>query len=137
MFNLLEAALSIVPPVTVGWRRAVGRNLNDAGLWVTQYQLMGSLSGSFQPVDKAKYQALGLDMNQHYYVLYASADLTPVERGTGGDIIIHEQKAYQAEDTADWLLYNGWRGLVVVEIKGHFDMTAPGDFIIEFVESAP
>ena len=130
MFNLLNAALSIIPPVTVDWRRDAGRTQNAIGQWVTSYTLMGDITGSFQPVERSKYEALGLDMNQHYYVLYASQDLRAVERGSSGDIIIHDGKAYQAEDAADWLSYNGWRGLLVVEIQDATIMSGPDEFTI-------
>ena len=130
MFNLLNAALSIIPPVTVDWRRDAGRTQNAVGQWVTSYTKMGDIEGSFQPIERSKYEALGLDMNQHYYVLYASQDLRAVERGTSGDIIVHKGKAYQAEDPADWLSYNGWRGLLVVEIQDVDIMTGPDEFTI-------
>lgn len=116
MFNLLNAALSLIPPVTVVWRRATGRTQNALGQWVTAYDNPVDLTCSFQPIEKAKYEALGLDMNKHYYVLYGSAALVAVERGTSGDIVDYGGKRYQFEDSIDWFAYNGWKGIVCVEI---------------------
>lgn len=116
MFNLLNAALTLIPPVTVQWSRATGRTQNAIGQWVTAYAVALPLTGSFQPLEKAKYEALGLDMNKHYFVLYGSKDLTAVERGESGDIIDFDGKRYQFEDAVDWFYYNGWKGIVCVEI---------------------
>lgn len=115
--NLLGLALSIIPPVTVGWVPAVGRELNAIGQWVTTYaDDPTTLSGSFQPLEKAKYEALGLDMNKHYFVFYVSAEVKGVERDRSGDILIHNQTRYQVEDVVDWYFYDGWLGLVCVDI---------------------
>lgn len=116
MFNLLNAAHKIIPSVIVSWRRATGRTQNAIGQWITSYAAPISLKCSFQPIEKAKYEALGLDMNKHYFVLYGSNELTAVERGTGGDVIDFLGKRYQAEDAIDWYYYNGWKGIVFVEI---------------------
>ena len=59
MFNLLNAALTLIPPVTVSWRKATGRTQNALGQWVTAYANPVPLVCSFQPVEKAKYEALG------------------------------------------------------------------------------
>ena len=116
MINLLAAALTLIPPVSVQWYKATGRTRNALGNWIVTYAAPVTLRGSFQPLEKAKYEALGLDMNKHYFVLYASADLIAVERGTSGDYIVHQGTKYQFEDVADWLYYNGWRGVVCVDI---------------------
>jgi len=120
MINLLNAALTIIPPVTVLWNRATYRQLNDLGQWVTHYN--GSdiqpipIQGSFQPLEKAKYEQLGLDLNKHYFVFYSSNDLLAVERDYSGDTLIFQGRKYQMEDTTDWYFYNGWRGVTCVDI---------------------
>jgi hypothetical protein len=116
MMNLLQAALSVIPPSTVIWIRATGRTQNALGQWVTTYAAPVDLRGSFQPLEKAKYEALGLDMNKHYRVFYVSQPVAPVDRGTSGDRLIHDGRLYQVEDEADWYSYNGWLGLVCVDI---------------------
>lgn len=116
MFNLLNAALTLIPPVTVMWSKATGRTQNAMGQWITAYDAPVPLTCSFQPIEKAKYEALGLDMNKHYFVLYGSNDLTAVDRDTSGDVIDFRGKRYQSEDAIEWYYYNGWKGMVFVEI---------------------
>lgn len=116
MFNLLNAAHSLIPPVTVSWRKANGRTQNALGQWVTSYDAPVNLKCSFQPVEKAKYEALGLDMNKHYFVLYGSKELTAVERDTAGDTVDYQGRRYQFEDAVDWYAYNGWKGIVCVDV---------------------
>lgn len=116
MFNLLNAALSLIPPVTVSWRKAISRVQNAKGQWVTTYADPEDLVCSFQPIDKAKYEGMGLDLNKHYFVLYGSDDLIAVERQQSGDTVDYQGRRYQFEDVADWYAYNGWRGVVCVDI---------------------
>lgn len=116
MFNVLQAALSLIPPVTVTWSQATGRTQNAIGQWVTAYAAPVELRVSFQPIEKAKYEALGLDLNKHYFVLYGSNPITAVERDTAGDLVDYNGRRYQAEDAIDWYAYNGWRGVVFVDV---------------------
>lgn len=116
MFNLLNVALMLIPPVTVSWRKATGRVQNALGQWVTAYADPVALTCSFQPLEKAKYEVLGLDLNKHYFVLYGSKDLIAVERETSGDTVDYEGRRYQFEDAVDWFAYNGWKGIVCVDI---------------------
>ncbi|UNY40215.1 hypothetical protein KLEP174_gp12 [Pseudomonas phage vB_PcuM_ KLEP17-4] len=116
MFNLLNAALTLIPSVGVMWSRTTGRTRNAVGQWVTQYAEPVALQVSFQPLEKAKYEALGLDLNKHYWVLYGSNPITAVERDTAGDLIDYNGRRCQAEDNIDWFDYNGWKGVIFVEI---------------------
>ena len=116
MFNVLQAALSLIPPVSVAWHKTTGRTRNDIGQWVPTYASPVNLRVSFQPIEKAKYEALGLDLNKHYWVLYGSNPITAVERDTAGDLIDYNGSRYQAEDAIDWYAYNGWRGVVFVDV---------------------
>ena len=119
--NLLNVALSIIPKVKIQWAKTTGRTQNALGQWITEYAEPVALWCSFQPIEKAKYEQMGLDMNKHYFVLYGSQDLTAVERGTAGDVFIHNGLKYQAEDAVDWFSYNGWKAIVVVEIGASDD----------------
>ena len=116
MFNLLNAAMGLIPPVQLTWRKSAGRTQNALGQWVTSYATPVQIKGSFQPLEKAKYELLGLDLNKQYYTLYASEALIAVERGTSGDVIDYQGKRYQIEDAVDWADYNGWKGVLCVEI---------------------
>lgn len=116
MFNLLNAALTLIPPVSVVWHKTTGRTRNAVGQWLTEYAEPVNLRVSFQPLEKAKYEALGLDLNKHYWVLYGSNPITAVERDTAGDLIDYNGRRCQAEDNVDWFDYNGWKGVIFVEI---------------------
>ena len=113
---MLNAAMGLIPPVQLTWRKSAGRTQNALGQWVTSYAAPVQITGSFQPLEKAKYEMLGLDLNKHYYTLYSSEALIAVERGTSGDVIDYQGKRYQIEYAADWSDYNGWKGVLCVEI---------------------
>lgn len=116
MFNLLDAALTLIPGSSLQWIRETGRTTNDLGQWVTTYAQPISIDGSFQPLDQSKYEALGLDLNKHYYVLYGSHDLLAVDRDRSGGIIVHNGRRYHIDSNINWFDYNGWKAVICVDI---------------------
>lgn len=115
--NLLGLALTVIAPQGVEWHKFAARTQNDKGDWVHSYEPPVALFGSWQPLDQAKYQQLGLDLAKKYFVLYVSAAVDGVERSKGGDLLVRNGRKYQVEDAAnDWLDIDGWRGVLCIDI---------------------
>lgn len=114
--NILGMALTVIQPQTVIWLQESGRTQNAVGQWVTQYATPQAVRGSWQPVDKAKYEQLGLDMAKKYFAFFASVRMTPVERMQAGDIIEFDGSQHHIEYEADWFVQDGWRGVLCVQI---------------------
>jgi hypothetical protein len=115
--NLLGLALTVIAPQGVEWHKFASRTQNGRGDWINNYETPVALWGSWQPLDQAKYQQLGLDLAKKYFVLYVSAGVDGVERAKAGDLIIRGGRKYQVEDAAnDWLDIDGWRGVMCIDI---------------------
>lgn len=114
--NVLGMCLSLIAPQAVKWYRSIGRIQNDLGEWVASYDTPVVLRGSFQPIDKAKYEALGLDLTQHYAVFYVSKRIKQVERQSSGDLLEYCGRKYQTLDGANWMEQDGWIGIMCVDV---------------------
>ena len=117
--NLLNMALgaiaSVVPPVTVTWRKWVSSTQDRRGDWVNTYS-DSPVIGSWQPVPLNRVKELGLDMGKRYHNLYTSADIDEVNRGKGADLIVHpDGTIHEVIGDSDWYKQNGWKGLLCVE----------------------
>lgn len=114
--NLLGMAMQLITPQAVVWYAATNRTQNAVGQWVSEFAAPEVIRGSWQPVDKAKYEQLGLDLVKKYFVFYASKSITPVERITSGDQLEYDDKMHQVLDDADWFTQDGWRGVMCVQL---------------------
>lgn len=117
MFNLLAAAMTMIPPVTLQWAQVQGRTQNAMGQWVTAYKPLQTIIGSWQPVDASKYEALGLDLSKSHFTLFTQAAITQVERDRPTDQILYLGRRYNVErDMGDWLSYDGWRYVMCIDV---------------------
>lgn len=114
--NLLALAMGPIASQQLGWRAFVSRTTNAPGDVVSTFASEVQIYGSFQPVNKALYQQLGLDLAKSYWNLYTSADVHPTARDCEGDMLSYNGKTYQAESDQDWRGPDGWRKLLCVEV---------------------
>lgn len=114
--NLLALAMGPIARQTLQHRAFVSRSTNAAGDFVSVFADPVSITGSFQAIDKALYQQLGLNLSKNYSRLYTQADVRPLERDREGDVVIFAGKLWQCEDAQDWRSVDGWRRLLCVEV---------------------
>lgn len=114
--NLLNIALGAIGGEGVAWRRFESRTQNSRGQWITNYEPETSIIGSWQAVDSRRIKELELDTSKTYRNLYTSNAVDHVNRGESPDMIIANGKQYEVVGNTDWLIENGWRGLLCVEI---------------------
>lgn len=114
--NLLGMALTVIQPQTVIWLQETARTQNAIGQWVTEYATPMPVRGSWQPLDRAKYEQLGLDLAKKYFVFFASIAMTAVERMKAGDVLEFAGNHHHIEDEVDWYIQDGWRGILCIEI---------------------
>lgn len=124
-FNLLNAALRIIPKQRIIWRKFTGYAVDGQGLRINQYDAGKELFGSVQAVDRSLYDQLGLDQEKEYLTVYAPADIKGVSAQNAPDIIEFGGAAYKVVRNYPWYFYNGWAGVVVVKAdNGEF--SGPG-----------
>lgn len=114
--NLLNRALKLIAKQTVTYYKALDRELNDIGQDVTEYDDSISIVGSLQPVPRALYDQLGLDLQKSYYTFYTSNNVLDVARNISGDQFVFNNQRYQVESNNDWYAQDGWKGVLCVLI---------------------
>lgn len=113
--NLLNLAMGVIGAQAAVWYRATGRTQNDMGQYVTSYADPIIVRGSMQPLDKPKYEALGLDMARVHWVFYTSHPIEGVSRGESPDYLEYNGRRLEVVDEANWFVADGWRGLILVD----------------------
>jgi hypothetical protein len=113
--NLLNLALTVIGSQALAWYRATGRTPNALGEFITTYADPVVIYGSLQPIDKAKYEDMGLDLAKTYYAFYTSNGIEGVRRDDSPDWLRWNNRRLEVVDEADWLIQDGWRGLVLVD----------------------
>lgn len=114
--NLLNMALSVIAPATVQYYAYVSRETNGIGLIVTTYADPVNVVGSLQPVPRALYQQLGLDLRKNYYMFYSSQAIADVTRDRTSDQLGFMDKRFQVDSSNDWYAIDGWNGVLCIEI---------------------
>lgn len=116
--NILAQALTVIGSTPVKYFKYSSKTTNSSGLDVVTY-LPGVMinTGSVQPIDKNKYEFAGLDFEKSYINWYVpSLDAIDIARDNPGDVIEVLGRRFQLQSGIDWLLIDGWRRFVAVDI---------------------
>lgn len=114
--NLLGMAFSLIGTEEVAWHRYVKRTENELGEWVSQHLLPVPARGSVQPLDRAKYSDLGLDLAKSYFTLYTSSPIGGVDRQKAPDLVDYNGRRHEVVDVLDWTSLDGWRSVLLIDI---------------------
>lgn len=115
--NLLNMALRVITPQTVQYSRFVSRETLANFQLVDTFADAVPVSGSFQPVPRASYQAMGLDFNKSYCKFYVSEAFQDIQRDKTGDKFVFGGATYQALSNTDWTNVDGWLGSLAVMVQ--------------------
>lgn len=114
--NLLAAALTVIAPQQIVLYRATGRVENAVGQWVTSYAPGVPVEGSWQAVDRSKYEQLGLDLSKQYFNFYTRDKITAIQPDVSPDLAMRDGRKYSAVGETPWNNVDGWQGTVFVDI---------------------
>lgn len=114
--NLLSIALTVIAPGSIMLYRSTGRVQNAIGEWVTTYAVGYPVEGSWQPVDRSKYESLGLDLEKQYFMFYASELIQSVARGESPDLAERNGRKYATIGDSPWYDVDGWQSAMFVDI---------------------
>lgn len=106
--NVLGAALSVLGRQTVDYYRDIGRVTLPSGRDDTQFAEPVPVAGSFQPLNMATVQMLGLDMAKTWATFHAPVSTIDPSRGHSGDELEYFGQRYHAESVVDWKAQDGW-----------------------------
>jgi hypothetical protein len=114
--NLLDLASSVIPTQPFDYYKFIGRQTNDIGIDVVNYELPITVYGSIQPVPQNTYMALGLDWQKAYINIYTSKKILDIDRDVSGDKIIFANKEYKCLSNTDWFDMDGWNATLAVMV---------------------
>lgn len=115
--NLLNLALTVIPSQTVSWMRFESYIDQPNGQQSPQFYAPYTVVGSFQPVQRANFQNLGLDFNKEYVQFRTSSPAQDMGRDIAGDRFIFAGATYQVMSKTDWQNVNGWTNELAVKIE--------------------
>ena len=114
--NLLNMALIAIAPQYGQWLRFAGNTTNSQGQDIPAYYPPVDIVGSFQSTDAKTIQELGLDTTAKYRTLYTSHPIAITDRSTSPDLLLFYGRKYQVAGEIDWIMQDGWRAVVLVDI---------------------
>ena len=115
--NLLELALSVLPPVNFFYRVYQGERLNDIGVKIPTYGPWLECRGMVQPVNRAKYEDLGLDFAKNYINVWGSLNLKTVGLQNQPDQILWNSCIWTITAVNEWYQYNSWVNVTAAQDK--------------------
>lgn len=115
--NLLQTALGVIPKQSFQYQKYQGNMINEFGISVPVYSAPVDVKGSVQSVELSLYSGLGLDMEQNYRQIYVSVDIKGNESQPMPDRFIISGSTWEVVKNSPWYEYNGWCGVLAVEVK--------------------
>lgn len=114
--NLLAIAGRVIRFQRVTWRAWASRAVNAVGEWESTYLAPVVVRGSWQPVNRDRYEQQGLDLARKYYNFYTSHPLRGVEIGRGADQVDRQGRRYDVVDVQPWDEVDGWSHVLLVDV---------------------
>lgn len=115
--NLLAMALTVIGPQSINYYAQTGRVLLDDGVWSTGFAVgVTTTNLSVQAVDRALYEAMGLDYQKSYKWLYIPQTIVDLQRDVSGDRFGFAGRKYQLQSGTDWQPMDGWNAVLCVDI---------------------
>ena len=110
--NILAQALKVIKPQTLQYFKYLGRTVNSVGQYVTAYEPVVNIRGSFQPVDKKLYAQYGLDLQKDYFTFYTLNNLLDITRDVSNDQLGYQGSRYQCESNVEWFTLDKWKAVL-------------------------
>lgn len=117
--NLLGLALSVIAPQTVLYLAYEGKTTNAAGKEVVTYAEPTGIYGSFQPINRDRYEANGLDFDKSYATFYATGSYKPPFRNGAADRFAYAGRLWEAVGKVDWFAQDGWDAVMLVDVGAY------------------
>lgn len=109
-------AVRLIAQTAIVYYQYTGRTLNEVGQDVVTYAAPVTVLGSYQPVQRAMYEQLGLDFTKNYYNFYVPSDFLDVSRDVSGDQITYNGRRFQCQSNTEWFSIDGWQAVLTVDI---------------------
>lgn len=118
--NLLKKALKLIPGESYQYLKYKDEEPNALGVMVATYEdavTITPANGMVQAPENSLYQQMGLDLDKNYKIFYGAVSIKGNEEKPQPDRFIYDGKTYETVKNTDWFNYDGWCGVLAVEIK--------------------
>ena len=118
--NLLKKALKLIPGESYQYLKFRGEEVNSFGVSVPIYETAITITpqnGMVQSAENSLYQQMGLDLDKNYKIFYGAVSIKGNEAQEHPDRFIYKGETYETVKNTDWFYYDGWCGVLAVEIK--------------------
>lgn len=115
--NLLNKALKLIPPEQYQYLQFISQEPNEMGIMTANYKDPEMILGSVQSPENSLYQQMGLDLDKNYKIFYGAISIKGNEENPQPDRFIYDGKTYETVKNSDWFIYDGWCGVLAVELK--------------------
>lgn len=116
-YDLLALAMTVIPPEKIRLYKGGEMSVDEYGIERPEYAEAEEIKASVQAVNNQMYQTFGLDLQKNYKLVYASVKLAGINSQAVPDRVEYDGKYYDVVRETDWTTYNGWSGVLVVEVK--------------------
>ena len=118
--NLLKKALKLIPGESYQYLKYQGEEVNSFGISIPSYAEAVTITpqnGIVQSPENSLYQQLGLSLDKNYKIFYGAVSILGNEAQPQPDRFIYNGLTFETVRNADWFNYDGWCGVLAVEIK--------------------
>ena len=125
--NLLKKALRIIPKESYLYYKFLENTVNELGIEVASYADPVTIDfGSVQSPENSLYQQLGLDFDKNYKIFYGAVEIKGNELQPQPDRFLYDGKLFETVKNTNWFNYDGWCGVLAVELKENRETAANG-----------
>lgn len=118
--NLLKQALKLIPGESYQYLEYIDETTNAMGIKVATYADAVTITpdmGMAQSPENSLYQQLGLSLDKDYKIFYGAVNIQGNEEQPQPDRFIYQGKTYETVRNTNWFNYDGWCGVLAVEVK--------------------
>lgn len=115
--NLLQKALKLILGESFQYLKFEGKAVNELGISVPTYADPITIIGSVQSPENSLYEQMGLSLEKNYKIFYGSIDIRGNETQPQPDRFIYDGKTFETIKNSNWFNYDGWCGVLAVEVK--------------------
>ncbi len=118
--NLLKKALRLIPGESYQYYKFKSEEVNSFGVSVPTDEdavTITPANGIVQSPENSLFQQMGLDLDRNYKIFYGAVSIKGNEAQEHPDKFIYKGLTYETVRNTDWFDYDGWCGVLAVEIK--------------------
>lgn len=123
--NLLNLALTVIPPREIQWLKFDSWQTNAAGYDIPVYSSPITIQAMVQAMPNSMYEEHGLDKTKNYIVIHTSEHIQDTAGQKIADRFLIDGKFYNVTSTTDWYVYNGWVSVIACEDKTEIPEPTP------------